>query len=326
MFAELGFRCFRTSIAWTRIFPNGDELEPNEEGLKFYDSLFDELLKYHIEPVITLSHFEMPYHLVKEYGGWANRKVVDFFVRYSEAVMTRYQHKVKYWMTFNEINNQRNWKDPLFGYCCSGVVFTDHEKPKQVMYQVLHHQFVASAMVVKRGHQINAGMKIGCMLAMVPVYPYSCHPDDIMFAEKAMRERYLFTDVQVRGSYPGYILNEWEREDIHVDRRPGDDLILRDGCTDYLGLSYYMSHAVQAKDGAEGFDCYVTNPYVQASEWDWQIDPVGLRYSLNILYARYQKPLFIVENGFGAVDTPRADGSMTMIIVLTISGRILNRC
>lgn len=310
LFAEMGFKCFRTSIAWTRIFPHGDESEPNEAGLQFYDRLFDELLKYHIEPVITLSHFEMPYHLVKQYGGWTNRKLVDFFVHYSETVMQRYQHKVKYWMTFNEINNQRNWREPLFGYCCSGVVFMEHEKPQEVMYQVLHHQFVASAMVVKRGHQINAGMKIGCMLAMVPVYPYSCQPDDIMLAEQAMRERYLFTDVQMRGYYPGYILSEWARGNIHVDRQPGDDQLLRDGCADYLGFSYYMSHVVRAKAAAEGGDGQVANPYLQASDWDWQIDPVGLRYALNVLYDRYQKPLFIVENGLGAVDTPQADGSI----------------
>ena len=152
LFAELGFKCFRTSIAWTRIFPKGDELEPNEEGLKFYDDLFDELLKYNIEPVITLSHFEMPHHLVKEYGGWKNRKVIDFFVRYSEVVMKRYKDKVKYWMTFNEINNQKNYKYPLFGYTCSGVIFNEDENPEQCMYQVVHHQLVASAKVVKLGH------------------------------------------------------------------------------------------------------------------------------------------------------------------------------
>ncbi|MEX8991816.1 family 1 glycosylhydrolase, partial [Salmonella enterica] len=149
LFAEMGFKCFRTSIAWTRIFPNGDESQPNEAGLKFYDDMFDELLKYNIEPVITLSHFEMPLHLVQHYGGWTNRKVVDFFVRFAEVVFERYKHKVKYWMTFNEINNQRNWRAPLFGYCCSGVVYTEHENPEETMYQVLHHQFVASALAVK---------------------------------------------------------------------------------------------------------------------------------------------------------------------------------
>ncbi|MEQ9928441.1 6-phospho-beta-glucosidase [Pectobacterium parvum] len=317
LFAEMGFKCFRTSIAWTRIFPNGDELEPNEAGLQFYDDLFDELLKYNIEPVITLSHFEMPHHLVKQYGGWLNRKVVDFFVRYSEVVMKRYQSKVKYWMTFNEINNQRNWQYPLFGYCCSGVIFTDHDKPEQAMYQTLHHQFVASAKVVKLGHEINPNFKIGCMLALVPIYPWSCHPDDVMFAQEAMRERHLFGDVQLRGYYPSYILKEWARKGYQIDMEPEDEQTLRAGCTDYLGFSYYMSSAVQLsakgqkkEDAITGFDGGVKNPHVKASEWGWQIDPVGLRYTLNSFYERYQKPMFIVENGFGAVDKVEADGSI----------------
>ncbi|MCG8157815.1 6-phospho-beta-glucosidase [Brenneria goodwinii] len=317
LFAEMGFKCFRTSIAWTRIFPNGDEQEPNEAGLQFYDDLFDELLKYNIEPVITLSHFEMPYQLVKRYGGWLNRQVIDFFVRYSEVVMKRYKSKVKYWMTFNEINNQRNWQYPLFGYCCSGVIFTKHPNPEQAMYQTLHHQFVASAKVVKLGHAINPEFKIGCMLALVPLYPWSCNPDDVMFAQEAMRERHLFGDVQLRGYYPAYILKEWENKGYQIDRRPGDEQILREGCADYLGFSYYMSNVVQyaAKDrpggdAITGFNGSVKNPYIGASEWGWQIDPVGLRYTLNSFYERYQKPMFIVENGFGAVDTVESDGQI----------------
>ncbi|WP_428945219.1 6-phospho-beta-glucosidase [Pantoea sp. FN060301] len=313
LFAEMGFKCFRTSIAWTRIFPNGDEQEPNEAGLQFYDDLFDELLKYNIEPVITLSHFEMPYHLVKEYGGWLNRKVVDFFVRFSEVVLERYKGKVKYWMTFNEINNQRNWKYPLFGYCCSGVVFTRHDNPEQAMYQVLHHQFVASARVVKLGHEINPDFQIGCMIAMVPLYPWSCHPDDVMLAQEAMRERYLFGDVHMRGYYPSYILNEWARKGYQIDMQEDDAQILREGCADYIGLSYYMSNAVQANaqgsgSALSGFEGSVPNPHVKASDWGWQIDPVGLRYSLAALYERYQKPLFIVENGFGAIDKRDENG------------------
>ncbi|RWR01710.1 aryl-phospho-beta-D-glucosidase [[Pantoea] beijingensis] len=313
LFAEMGFKCFRTSIAWTRIFPNGDEQEPNEAGLQFYDDMFDELLKHNIEPVITLSHFEMPYHLVKEYGGWLNRKVVDFFAHFSRVVMQRYQHKVKYWMTFNEINNQRNWQYPLFGYCCSGVVFTEHPNPEQAMYQVLHHQFVASAQAVKIGHEINPELQIGCMIAMVPLYPWSCHPDDVMYAQEAMRERFLFGDVHVRGYYPSYILHEWARKGYHIEMQPDDAQTLREGCADYIGLSYYMSNAVQANaqgsgSAVAGFAGSVPNPHVKASDWGWQIDPVGLRYSLSALYERYQKPLFIVENGFGAIDKPNADG------------------
>lgn len=314
LFAEMGFKCFRTSIAWTRIFPQGDELEPNEAGLKFYDDLFDECLKHGIEPVITLSHFEMPYHLVTEYGGWRNRKLIDFFVRFARVVFTRYQHKVKYWMTFNEINNQRNWRAPLFGYCCSGVVYTEHDNPEETMYQVLHHQFVASALAVKAARRINPDMQVGCMLAMVALYPYSCKPEDVMFAQESMRERYVFTDVQLRGYYPSYVLNEWERRGFNIRMEDGDAQILREGTCAYLGFSYYMTNAVKAEGGTgdaiSGFEGSVPNPHVKASDWGWQIDPVGLRYSLNWFWDHYQLPLFIVENGFGAIDVREADGSV----------------
>ena len=314
LFAEMGFKCFRTSIAWTRIFPNGDDECANEEGLRFYDDLFDELLKYNIEPVVTLSHFEMPYHLVKAYGGWKNRKVIDFFVKYAETVMKRYRDKVKYWMTFNEINNQKNYKYPLFGYTCSGVIFEQEENPEECMYQVVHHELVASALVVKKGHEINPNFQIGCMLACVPIYPYSCNPEDVMTAAECMHERFYFSDVHMRGHYPAYAKKEWEREGTKPQMLPEDEKILAEGKCDYLGFSYYMTNAVKAdakKDTTESLDgsspYSVPNPYVKASDWGWQIDPVGLRYALVTLYERYEAPLFIVENGFGAIDVLKED-------------------
>lgn len=316
LFAEMGFKCFRTSIAWTRIFPNGDEERPNEAGLQFYDDLFDELLKYDIQPVVTLSHFEMPYDLVKKYGGWKNRKVIDFFVKYALTVMERYKNKVKYWMTFNEINNQKNYKYPLFGYTCSGVIFSEEPNPEECMYQVVHHELVASALVVKKGHEINPDFQIGCMMAFVPLYPYSCHPEDIMFAALSMHDRYLFGDVHVRGEYPSYIFKEWERKGFHIEITEDDKDILKAGTVDYVGFSYYMSNAVKSNtvaegNGLDGFPGSVSNPFVKKSDWGWQIDPIGLRYSLNMLYERYQKPLFIVENGFGAVDELNSDGTIS---------------
>lgn len=315
LFAEMGFKCFRTSIAWTRIYPNGDEELPNEEGLRFYDDLFDELLKYGIQPVVTLSHFEMPYHLVKKYGGWKNRKLIDFFLNYAVAVMERYKDKVKYWMTFNEINNQKNYRYPLFGYTCSGVIFMEEENPEECMYQTVHHELVASALAVKRGHEINPDFQIGCMIACVPLYPYSCRPEDMMYSVEAMHDRFLFGDVQVRGVYPSYIYREWDRKGCHIRMEPEDERILSEGCVDYVGFSYYMTNAVKAGaagdgNGLDGFPGSVENPYVKKSEWGWQIDPVGLRYALNILFERYQKPLFIVENGFGAVDMVEKDGQI----------------
>lgn len=316
LFAEMGFKCFRTSIAWTRIFPKGDEDTPNEEGLQFYDDMFDELLKYGIEPVITLSHFEMPYHLAKEYGGWYNRKVVDFFVKYAVTVMERYKDKVKYWMTFNEINNQSNTKADIFGWTCSGVKFSDYENPEEVMYQCVHHELVASALVVKKGHEINPDFKIGCMCSFVPFYPYSCNPDDIMTAVESMHERYHFADVHVRGHYPNFTKKEWERKGYNIVMEPEDERILAEGKVDYLGFSYYMTNTVKADantDTASTMDGSsansVENPYIKVSDWGWAIDPVGLRYALNSLYERYEIPLFIVENGFGAIDVKEEDGT-----------------
>ncbi|MBY1592253.1 family 1 glycosylhydrolase, partial [Clostridioides difficile] len=195
LFAEMGYKCFRTSIAWTRIFPKGDESTPNEDGLKFYDDLFDELLKYNIEPVITLSHFEMPYHLVKNYGGWRNRKLIDFFVNFCEVVMNRYKDKVKYWMTFNEINNQSITTNPIYAFTNSGIIYEEQEDKEEVMYQAVHYEFVASAKVVKIGHEINPEFKIGCMVAAMPSYPYSCNPEDMIKFVESNREQLMFTDV-----------------------------------------------------------------------------------------------------------------------------------
>lgn len=314
LLAEMGFKCFRTSIAWTRIFPNGDDSEPNEEGLQFYDDMFDEMLRYGIEPVITLSHFEMPYHLAKEYGGWRNRKVIDFFVHYAETVMKRYKNKVKYWMTFNEINNQKNVSTPIFGWTCSGILYKEGENKEETMYQAVHHELVASALVVKKGHEISPYFKIGCMCSFVPIYPYSCNPEDMMLSVETMHNRFLFSDVHARGHYPKYALKEWERKGFNIKMNKNDVKILQEGTVDYIGFSYYMSAAVKSRaketdDGFGGKTNEVPNPYVRSSDWGWQIDPEGLRYSLNLLYERYELPLFIVENGFGAIDVKEKDGS-----------------
>lgn len=318
LFAEMGLKCLRTSIGWSRIFPKGDELEPNEAGLKFYDDLFDELLKYGIEPVITLSHFEMPLHLAREYGGFRSRKVVECFARFAEVCFTRYKDKVKYWMTFNEINNKMDVRNPLFLWTNSGVIIEEGENAKEVMYQTGHHELLASALAVAKGREINSEFEIGAMVSHVPIYPFSSNPDDIMLAEKEMRQRYFFADVQVRGYYPSYALKEFEREGYDIKFEEGDEEILRNGTVDYLGFSYYMSTAVSStveNDNAGNvvngaLPNAIDNPYIKASDWGWGIDPVGLRYTLNRFYDRYQIPLFIVENGFGAVDTVEEDGSI----------------
>ncbi len=309
LMAEMGFKCFRTSIAWTRIFPMGDEGEPNEAGLQFYDDLFDELLKYNIQPVITLSHFEMPYHLAKEYGGFYNRKMIDFFMKFAEVCFKRYQNKVKYWMTFNEINNQANFENDIFGWTNSGVRYSEYDCPEEVMYQCAHNEFVASAKAVILGHQINPDFMIGCMIALEPVYPYSCKPEDNQLALEGMHDRYFFSDVQVRGHYPSYALKMFERKGYNIHMEPEDKEILQKGKVDYLGFSYYMSSTVDSdtsidiSSSVEAMNAHaVPNPYLEATQWGWTIDPKGLRFQLEQAYERYEVPLFIVENGFGAID------------------------
>lgn len=313
LFADMGFKCFRTSIAWTRIFPKGDELTPNEEGLQFYDDLFDECLKYGIEPVATLSHFELPYHLVTEYGGFRNRKVIDFFVRFAEVCFKRYKDKVKYWMTFNEINNQANYQEDFAPFTNSGIIYTDEDNREAVMYQAAHYELVSSARAVKVGHDINPDFQIGCMIAMCSIYPATCNPKDVLLAQKAMQKRYYFADVHVHGFYPAHILKYWERKGYELDITEEDKQDLLAGTVDYIGFSYYMSFAISYHRDNPYYDYIETedlvkNDYVKASEWDWQIDPEGLRYALNWFTDMYHLPLFIVENGFGAIDQVAEDG------------------
>ncbi len=309
LFAEMGFKCFRTSIAWSRIFPEGDEEMPNEEGLRFYDELFDELLAYGIEPVVTLSHFEMPYNLVKRYGGWRSRDMISLFVRFARTVMERYRNKVKYWMTFNEINNQMILTNGIYAFTNSGILFEEGEDRLKTVYQAAHYEFVASAMAVKLGHEINPEFKIGCMVAATPVYPLTCNPDDVLLALQEDRKNLFFTDVHVRGHYPAYIKKDWEQRGYSLDIMEEDLKIMKEGCVDYIGFSYYLSSAVSSdpkvkklgNDLAAGSDT-VENPYLEMTPWGWTIDPKGLRYVLNQYYDRYQIPLFVVENGFGYED------------------------
>ena len=307
LLADMGCKCFRTSIAWTRIFPNGDEAEPNEAGLQFYDDLFDTMHELGMEPVVTLSHFELPYHLVTAYGGWRNRELVDFFVRFAEVCFRRYQHKVKYWLTFNEINNQRDVEQKFAAFTNSGVIYQPGEDKHAVLYQVAHHEFVASAEAVIIGHKINPDFQIGCMLAMVPCYPATSKPMDQMAALKEMDRSFYYSDVQCRGHYPAYMLKEWENKGYHLERADGDLELLERGKVDYFACSYYMSVA-RAYDTEQGTDVEVKNPYVKASDWGWQIDPVGLRYMLNVLSERSELPLMIVANGIGLHEQPAADG------------------
>ncbi|MBR5913693.1 MAG: 6-phospho-beta-glucosidase [Selenomonadaceae bacterium] len=299
LLAKMGFKAFRTSIAWTRIFPNGDDEQPNEEGLKFYDDLFDEMLKYNMEPVVTLCHFELPLNLVKKYGGFRNRKVVDMFVKFAVTCFKRYENKVKYWITFNEINNQADVNFEFTAFTNSGVLYKEGENRYQTLYQVTHHEFLASAKAVIEGHKINPDFQIGCMLAVNPIYPETCNPMNQIAQVKELDTRlFFYGDVHCRGHYPAYILKLWEKEGIEVKMEDGDLEILDKGKVDYISFSYYQSLVTKWDETAKK-PVRTKNSYVKASDWGWQIDPVGLRYTLNILSERYELPLFIVENGIG---------------------------
>lgn len=311
LFAEMGFKAFRTSIAWSRIFPRGDEEEPNEEGLKFYDDLLNELIKHDIEPIITISHFEMPLHLVKEYGGWRNPKVIKFYEKYARVLFERYSKKVKYWITFNEINMTIH--GPFIG---GGLVIDKNENREQIVYEAAHNQLVASALAVIAAREIDPGIKIGCMLAGGPYYPLTPNPDDVLKAMEMDRQNLFLPDVQVRGYYPSYMRRFFKERNIKIDITEEEKGILKKGTVDFVSFSYYMSHVASAKKQREVPEGELNlfesekNPYLKDSEWGWAIDPKGLRYTLNQLYDRYQKPLFIVENGLGAVDKVEEDGTI----------------
>ena len=288
--AEMGFKAFRMSINWARIFPEGDEEKPNEEGLKFYDEVFAELRKYHIEPLVTMSHYEIPLTLCTRYGGWANRKLIGFFENYARVLFTRYSNTVKYWLTFNEIDN-------VVGYpfICAGVP----EYSDQAIAQAAHNMFVASARVVKLKNEINPDMMVGQMLAYMPVYGYSCNPKDQLLAVEKEREALFFSDVQVGGYYPNYKLKEYDRKGIFLETEKDDFYLIRNYPCEFIGFSCYKSMTVSSEKPEVR---NLKNPYLKESQWGWAIDPDCLRLTLNTLYDRYHKPLWIVENGLGAED------------------------
>ncbi|HCG8742751.1 TPA: glycoside hydrolase family 1 protein [Vibrio parahaemolyticus] len=297
LFKEMGFACLRLSIAWSRIFPNGDELEPNEEGLAFYDKIFDELAKHDMQPFVTLSHYEMPYALVENYGGWGDRRVIEFFERYAKTVLERYKDKVKLWLTFNEINMSLH--APFTG------VGLPEDATEQEIYQAIHHQLVANAKAVKLCQKIVPNGKIGNMLLGAMNYPYTCNPDDVLAAMHENNKWLFFGDVQTRGQYPGYMKRYFRENGIEIQMQDDDLEDIASASVDFISFSYYASGCASADPKQKEVGNIVEsvpNPYLEKSQWGWLIDPKGLRILLNFLHDRYQKPLFIVENGLGARD------------------------
>lgn len=307
LFAEMGFKVFRLSIAWSRIFPRGDEARPNELGLQFYDHVFDECHKYGIEPLVTLSHYETPLYLSEHYDGWINPKMIGFYENYVMTVFKRYKGKVKYWLTFNEINSILN--SPFMS---GGINTPKEELTESQLYQAIHHEMVASASAVKIAHEINPEYKVGCMILSMPVYPLSPDPADVMKAMEESHRHDMFTEIHVRGEYPGYMKRYLREHNIEVTFAPGDEEKLKN-TVDFISFSYYVSACATADEeknirGEGNLLGGVPNPTLKASEWGWQIDPKGLRYILNQFWDKYRKPLFIVENGLGARDELIDDG------------------
>lgn len=314
--AEMGFTCLRLSISWARIFPNGDDEKPNQAGLDFYDRVFEECRKYRIEPLVTLSHFDLPWGIVTKYNGFLDRRTIELFVRYAETIISYYKEKVRYWLTFNEINfgvlqmgayNSLGLVEEKIRTGAFPVRKTKMEIPLQKRLQALHHQFLASALTVQKAHEIDQGLKIGCMISHITQYPLTCDPKDMLETQKKDRILNKFAgDVMVRGEYPTYAGRWFREEDITINWKPEDMAVLKAGTVDFYAFSYYMTNCSTVRMDVEQVNGNLMggakNPYLETSEWGWQIDPDGLRYTLNQLWDRYEIPLMIVENGLGAAD------------------------
>ena len=310
LMAEMGLKMYRLSIAWTRIFPNGIEEEPNEAGLAFYDRVFAELKRYNMEPLVTIYHNDLPLHIVKEMGGWPNRKVIDLYVRFAEVILRRYKDTVKYWIPFNEINDLTtgvgNWNHG--GILNPGTEDFSHQvDDPNKRFAALHNQFVASAKVVALGKKINPAFQFGTMICHITVYPLTCRPEDVLLTQQEDQLRNCFSgDVQCKGEYPYFMKRYFERNNIQFDIEPEDAEILKNGTVDFYSFSYYMTNCITADKNATQVSGNIMggakNPYLSATEWNWQIDPVGLRYTLNHVYDRYGLPVMITENGIGAKD------------------------
>ncbi|MGT2907344.1 6-phospho-beta-glucosidase [Streptococcus dentiloxodontae] len=310
LMAEMGFKAYRFSMSWARIFPKGIEKEPNEDGLRFYEKVIDELLKYQIEPVVTICHFDAPLYLVDTIGSWKSRKMIDAYVTYCKAIFTRFKGKVKYWLTFNEINMLLHL--PFMG---AAISFEEGENREKVLYQAAHHELVASARATKLAKEIDPANQVGCMIAAGQYYAQTCHPNDVLDAADKNRKNFFFIDVQSRGQYPAYALKFMERKGITPEMTDEDLQVLKENTVDFIGFSYYSSRLTgtlnqETEETSGNVFPTLKNPYLERSEWGWQIDPVGLRITMNALYDRYQKPLFIVENGLGANDEVKTDGSI----------------
>lgn len=311
--ADANFNIFRTSINWTRIYPTGEEETPNEAGINFYRSMFEECRRLGMKVMITISHYETPLAMRDKYGSWANRVYIDLYMKFVRTIVTEFKGLVSYWLTFNEIGNAA--VKPI---CWdAAAIYPDSDQLLQEMYQAAHHQFVASALATKFIHETDPDALVGAMIAYKTVYPYTCNPADVIAAEEEKRKEFFFSDVQARGYYPSYIWKFFEENNLDIVMEEGDGDIIKSYPIDFISFSYYRSRVISAEsmepaevintDSLEG----VVNPYLPKTGWGWSVDPDGLRLALQELYDRYQLPLFVAENGLGAIDEVDEDGSIT---------------
>lgn len=315
LLAGMGFTALRISIDWSRIFPGGDDEEPNQKGIAHYQDVVDQLLRWNIEPIVTLYHFEMPYHLAETYGGWKNRKTIDFYLRFCETMFQALKGRVKRWVTFNEMNHldPENGTSDLFTYMISGVRYNDMENPRQDLARIGYHMTLAGAKAAALAHKADPENQVGCVFGLTPIYPRDCHPEHVMGAFLEMNREFYQMDAMCRGKFPAYKEAEYRALGISLEREAGDEKAFADGIPDFVGINYYSSsvgHCKEDKEATETIFGGVQNPYLKTSRWGWAVDPVGLRYILNYVYRRYGLPVMVTENGLGAEDIPGPEGTV----------------
>ena len=315
LFGEMGFKALRISIDWSRIYPNGDDEEPNKKGIEYYQSVVEELIKNGIEPIVTLYHFEMPVNLVRKYGSWTNRKVIDFYLKYCKTMFEALKGKVKYWVTFNEMNHidPQTEASDIFTYIIAGLKFSEMVEKKQTLATIGYNMTLAGVKAVELAHEIDPNNKVGCVFGLTPVYPINCNPVNVMNAFKEMDRDFYQIDAMCNGRFPQYKLKEYKDSDIQLEISNEDKESFYNGKLDFIGVNYYstsVAHYEGDDNGEETLFGGVQNPYLEKSKWGWSIDPIGLRYLLNYVYRRYELPIIVSENGLGAMDKVEADGSI----------------
>ncbi|MCU4716175.1 family 1 glycosylhydrolase [Bacillus cereus] len=315
LFAEMGFKALRISVDWSRIYPNGDDAEPNQAGIQFYQNLVDELLKNKIEPIVTLYHFEMPINLVQKYGSWTNRKVIDFYIKFCRTMFESLKGKVKYWVTFNEMNHidPQTKASDIFTYIIAGLKFSELKDKAQTLATIGYNMTLAGCKAVKLGHDIEPSNQVGCVFGIEPVYPIDCNPINVMNAFKQMDRDFYQIDAMCNGTFPTYKIKEYENQGIVLNISESDKETFNQGKLDFIGMNYYASSVAEYEGADEGKSALfggLQNPFLEASKWGWTIDPIGLRYLLNYTYRKYELPIIITENGFGAVDEISSDGNI----------------